>query len=325
LTISGGTFNIKTDGGSTGSRTTKKGKGLKAATDIVIRSGNFTIDSHDDAIHSKGTITIDGGTFNLATADDGIHANTKLTINDGTINITKSYEGLESYNIELNGGFVKLKAEDDGINISDLKSSSSSSSSTTGGGNRPGQGGGGSEADNGGLLKITGGEYYVESTTGDGMDSNGKIEMTGGTVVVFGPIKDPEVPIDYNGTFVMTGGTIVATGKLGSMKQQPNDPNSGQSGLQYSFMYPFSSTVAANTLINVSSSTGKEIVTVKTIKSAPGLVVCSPLLDKGSYTVSSGGTHSGTINNLNIYSGGTYSGGSVLKTFTISNIATTVN
>ena len=321
LTITGANFKIKSGGGSSVAATTASAKGLKAGTDLVINSGTFNIDSNDDSIHSNGTVTINGGTFNLASGDDGIHADTRLTVNGGTINISKCYEGLESYDIDLNGGFVKIKASDDGINIAGGKDASASAANRPGqGGFRPGQPGGGGQQAINGTLTITGGEYYVESA-GDGLDSNGSIVMKGGTVVVCGPTADPEVPIDYDGTFVMTGGTLVATGIFGSMAQQP-----GSSSAQYTFMAKFSSAVAAGSLINVSSASGAEIVTVKVGKAAKGIVVCSPLLEKGTtYKISSGGSHSGTVNALNLLVNGTYSGGAVLKTVTLNSIATTVN
>jgi len=327
LTISGASFTIKTGGGSTTASASAhtaasvaKAKGLKAATDIVINSGTFNINSKDDAVHSNKTVIINGGTFDIKTDDDGIHADSTLTVNGGTINIGLCYEGLESYNINLNGGFAKIKSVDDGINVSAGSSGTTTTLGAGGGGGRPGQGGGGGgETVISGKLSITGGEYFVESAS-DGLDSNGNIEMSGGTVVVNGPNSGQEVPIDYNGAFKMAGGTLVATGYYGgNMAQQP-----GSTSTQYTFMAKNIS-AAAGSLINVSSATGTEIVTVRVTKAASGIVVCSPLLERGTYNIYSGGSHSGTINELGLFTGGSYSGGTLAKTFTISGIVTTVN
>lgn len=44
----------------------------------------------------------------------------------------------------------------------------------------------------GSLLTINAGYLMVNTTGGDGLDSNGNILMTGGTVVVHGPPRHPK-------------------------------------------------------------------------------------------------------------------------------------
>lgn len=89
-------------------------KGIKAAGDMHITSGSFTIDSADDAVHSNTSITVNGGNFAIATGDDAFHADETLTVNAGTINITESYEGLEALHVYVQGGDITLVASDDG-------------------------------------------------------------------------------------------------------------------------------------------------------------------------------------------------------------------
>lgn len=74
-------------------------KGIKAAGDMHITNGSFTIDSADDAVHSNTSITVNGGSFAIATGDDAFHADETLTVNVGTINITESYEGMEALHV----------------------------------------------------------------------------------------------------------------------------------------------------------------------------------------------------------------------------------
>lgn len=320
LIVSNAVIKIKTGSGSDAAATADSAKGLKAETNLIILSGSFEIDSNDDSLHSNGNITIQGGNIIAASADDGIHADETVTISGGTISISKSYEGIEGMNVNIEGGVVCVKSTDDGINISGGADSSATQPNRPGiGGQRPGQGVGSGFEVIDGVLTITGGEVYIDAS-GDGIDSNGNIVMSGGFIVSFGPASDPDVPVDYNGTYIMTGGTLVAMGSAGSMAQQP-----GSESKQYTFMVKFSNSIPAGTMINVSSSSGTEIVTIKTLKNTKGLVVCSPLLSKTSYKISSGGSHSGTANKLGIYTGGSYAGGTVIKTFTISGIVTTVN
>ena len=329
LSISSSAFTISTAGGSSVPVINDSAKGMKAGTDLIIHSGTFVIDSNDDCMHSDGNITINNGNFTLSSGDDAIHADERLTVNGGTINILKCYEGLEAYDIDLNGGFIKIIASDDGINIAGGKDSSVNN---PGGGWRPGEGGFGGGRPGGGAqvsiidgtLTITGGEYCIESG-GDGLDSNGYIVMTGGTVVIFGPTSasSPDVPIDYDRSFTMSDGLIAGLGNNGQMLQQPN--SSASSG-QYSFLAKFgNSPIPAGSLICISSSSGTEIITIRALGDTRSLVLCSPLLNKGTYKILAGGSHSGSVNALGLYQGGTYSGGSVIREFNISNMSTVIN
>ncbi|MBY9077902.1 carbohydrate-binding domain-containing protein [Paenibacillus sp. HN-1] len=283
-------------------------KGIKSAGDMVIKGGSFTVDSADDSVHSNSSIYIAGGTFSIATGDDGIHADTSLTIAGGTVDITKSYEGIESANITLSGGDIHVTASDDGVNAA-----SGSSDSETGGGGQPGSGSAGSN-----LLSITGG--YVEvNASGDGLDANGSIEMSGGTVIVYGPTNDGNGALDFDGTFTLTGGTLVAAGSAG-MAQAPSDASS-----QYSIAMTFTETQKAGTLVHLEDGEGNEILTLAPAKDYRTVVISSPDLKKdGSYTLYSGGTSTGTEKD-GVYTNGTYSGGSKVVAFSLESITTWVN
>ena len=52
----------------------KSSKGMKSGKAMLIENGSFSINAHDDAIHSNTTIQIKKGTFTLKSDDDGIHA-----------------------------------------------------------------------------------------------------------------------------------------------------------------------------------------------------------------------------------------------------------
>ena len=298
LIISNAVMKIKTSGGSSAKTTTESAKGLKAAKSLTIHSGTLDIDSNDDCIHSDSIITINDGTLTIASGDDGIHADKHLTINNGIINISKCYEGLESQNITLKGGIIKILSSDDGINIAEGRDASGSTQNRPNQG-RPGGGGGGFGGVINGTLTITGGEYYINSS-GDGIDSNGNIVISGGNILIMGPTSNADAAFDYDGTATMTGGTLVALGSS-QMAQQP-----GSSSTQYSVLIKFSNNVAAGSEIKLETNSGVLIVGITTLKSTRSLVVCSPLLQKGtSYKV--------------------IANGSVLKTFTINNTITNVN
>ena len=324
LTVSGGEITIITGGGSVSSsgsawggrgmegnpnEITESAKGLKAGTDLTIMDGVIQIDSLDDALHSNDSITIDGGDILLASGDDGIHADVALTINGGDLNITQSYEGLESVVITINDGTIHLTASDDGINAS----------SGNGGGEagaQPvrGQGPGGLESgDN--YLYINGGYIFVDAN-GDGIDANGPIEMTAGTVIVNGPTNDGNGPLDYLGTFNITGGYLVAVGSSG-MAQAPSTTST-----QYSVMYNYASAQAAGTIVHIETESGQDVLTFVPTKTYQSVVLSSPELENGeTYVVYSGGSSSGTVTD-GLYSGGTYTGGTQVASFTITGMVT---
>ena len=210
-------------------------KGLKAANSMLIGSGNITINSADDAIHSDVSLTINGGTFALASGDDAIHAEDTLTVTAGKIDISESYEGLEALHIDVQGGDIKLVASDDGLNAAGGTDQSGTTGGRDGmfgggpggmGGGRPGGGGfGGMSGNSNGSIKVSGGNLYINSS-GDGLDANGTLEITGGYTVVVGPTQGDTATLDYDKSGIITGGTFIGTGASG-MAQTFSDSKQG--------------------------------------------------------------------------------------------------
>lgn len=287
----------RTSGGYSG---TISAKALKSLASLVIEKGKFTINSADDAIHSNNSVKINNGTFSIASGDDAIHADVSIEINDGTINITKCYEGIESASIIFNGGNMSLVSTDDGFNATK---------------------GSATEINDGSSLNINDGTIVVNSSKGDGLDSNGNVNLTGGTVVVHGPQSAPEVGFDINGTFNVSGGFLIAAGpNSGNMIEVP-----ASSSAQYCVKATMSSTLSSSTLFNIQDASGNNLVTYKPVRSVYYVVFSSSDLKNGStYSIYTGGTSTGTNTN-GIYYNDTYSGGTLKKTFTVSNKITSVS
>lgn len=200
LTISGGTFHVKTNGGHTTALTDDSAscKGFKAGGALTVTGGTLTVDSADDALHAGTDVTISGGTLTLATGDDGVHADNDLVI--GTkgssstttpkISITASYEGLEGTTVSVYSGDIDVAASDDGVNAA---------SSQLG------------ERSDKYAISIAGGDLYIDAGS-DGLDSNNDINITGGKVEVYGADAMMDAAIDYDGTFTLSGGTLFGAG-----------------------------------------------------------------------------------------------------------------
>ena len=151
-----------------------------------------------------------------------------------------------------------------------------------------------------GMIYFNGGYVYVNAS-GDGLDANGSIEMSGGTVIVDGPTDGGNGALDYDATFNISGGLLIASGS-NAMLQTPSSSSSQNTIV-------VSSNTSSHTLVNIQDSTGTDLITYAPSKSSQVIMISSPEFKTGeTYTISTGGTSTGTeIDGL--YKGGSYSGG----------------
>lgn len=287
---------------------TSGSKGLNSGNDddaregsIYIAGGTFTIKSEDDSIHADGSCIIAGGTYTIATGDDGIHASYDTIITDGSITITDSYEGIEGRRITVSGGTINLTANDDGINAA---TGGSSDEQRMQGGQQPqemrmpgGQKPSGMDMDNKGqapasrsasdddvYIKITGGTITVNAG-GDGIDSNGNLYITGGTVYVAGPTSNGDGALDYEEEASITGGTLIAAGSSGMAQGM------GSNSTQCSMLVNLSETIAAGSVISLKDSSGNVLISWTSPKQFSSVVISTAELAQGStYTLVTGDT-----------------------------------
>lgn len=279
IQIDSGTITLICGGGSSKSVSSSiSTKGLKSTSDLIINDIALNISSSDDCIHSNASILIAGGTLNLQSGDDGIHADTSLNITGGNVDILKSYEGLEGQNIEINEGTISILSSDDGLNAA----GGNDSSAITG---RPGQNSFNTSST--AFIKITGGNLYVNAT-GDGIDANGSIVITGGYIIVEGPTNDGNASLDYDSSASIVGATFFAIGYSG-MAQNFTSAEQG------AILYNLSSTQKAQTSISISDSNSNELFSFTTSKSYNSIVLSLPSLTTGSTYTLTFGTETKTI------------------------------
>jgi hypothetical protein len=291
--IEGGTFDIDSTA-----------KGLKAISAISISLGSFDISSNDDSIHCDEGGDISGGTFALSSGGQGIKFGDSSSFTIGgdatVIVIAKSTEGIAGYHLTIDGGKISIAASDDGFSMS------------------AGTVAGGTESNDGSLLTINGGYITIDSLK-DGVDSNGSATMTGGTLIVNGPVSSPEVAIDVNGTFAVRGGLIVAAANYNNMTMAL-----GSSSAQCSILAKLTSSQAAGTLFHIQDSSGTDILTFAPTKSYQSIIFSSPDLKTGSsYSAYCGGSSTGSAID-GLYSGGIYSAGTLFLSFTPASSVTTL-
>ncbi|MFP7200392.1 carbohydrate-binding domain-containing protein [Lysinibacillus halotolerans] len=300
--------------------TTVSTKGVKAGTEIIVVGGTIQVDSFDDAVHSDGNVTISGGQLIANSGDDGIHANTEAVISGGDITIEKSLEGLEGRNITISDGTIHIIAADDGVNVNSEEVGFGMMHGNVNGDTATGEAPESIETtteDEGNLL-IEGGYLYVNAD-GDGLDSNNTMEMTGGTVIVYGPTNSGNGSLDYANSFNVEGGMLIAVGSSG-MAQGISDSSS-----QNAIMMTFDEVQEAGTTIYVGDNDGQQIIALEPEKEYQTVIISSPELKTDeSYTIRSGGAISGEkIDGL--YEEATYKDGLISVDFTLSKVMTYLN
>lgn len=189
--------------------------------------------------------------------DAALYSRVSLTL-DGTgqLSVTgNNQEGIASdENITINGGTYLITAADDGINASH---------------------------DGASVININDG-YLTICAEGDGIDSNGSLVISGGTIVTMSALTDMSGGIDTDGDFILNGGTLLATGAVNT---QPSS-QSTQSALSFNFK----TAQAAGTPLQITAD-GQTLLTAAPEKSYQTLLYSSDSLSaNGSYYVYSGGT-----------------------------------
>ena len=302
LLITNGDFTIKTENGYTSTtfdKDTMSCKGIKssgnnvaegeeAQNTLTITGGTFDLNTADDAIHSDAYAVITGGTFTIYTGDDGVHADTTLTLGsedgyerDPQITIYACYEGLEAGTVNAYSGKYWIVASDDGINAAG--GSSNGTDPGQGGhdpfnpGGRPGPGGQpGGESSGDYSLNFYGGDFYV-NCLGDGLDSNGALNLLGGTFTVLSQgVGGDNSPLDSDGTLLIRGATVFAAGT------NPMNETPSSSSQKY---YTSTTRYNAGTVLNVTCG-GSVVDSEKLVRNINYLLYSSPSMTSSSCTVS---------------------------------------
>lgn len=300
LALTSGTYEI-----------TAESHGLSGKDSVRIAGGTVTISAGKDGIHasnaddaSLGFVYIADGMFEIHASDDGIHADSEVMITGGTIEIAQSYEGIEGLDIDISGGDITVVSSDDGLNAaggndaSGGEADNGKESFPEMGAMAEGEmptapdgtemqreeipGGGdamGTEED--AWIQISGGTLHVNAS-GDGIDSNGSIYITGGETYVSGPTTGGNGNMDYGIEAVVTGGIFVAAG-TSDMAQ-----NFSSSSTQGIIMVTVD-TQAAGSEITLTDSSQEELLSWTNEKQYNFVLISCPEIVQGqTYTLTAG-------------------------------------
>ncbi len=278
---------------STTTSNTVSKKGIKVENKLLVQGGVVEIDAADDALHSNDQIYIAGGFMQLSSGDDGIHGENELVLTGNScVNVTQSYEGLEGAKITIAGGCHHIIASDDGLNAAGGTETNGSTSQDNppdngfwGGGGWGGPGGGMGFGSGNQVLDITGGYLYVNAG-GDGLDSNGTLNISGGIIVVAGPTNDGNGPLDCGEGYSVstTGGILIAVGSTGMMETP-----------EQNCVISTKLNASKGTLVTVTDENNQVLISMQVPKQAAGIVASANGLAKG-YRIYTGGTCSGSYN-----------------------------
>ncbi len=172
----------------------KTGDGIKSKGVLSVVTGSIKVESLEHGLTGNDGMQILGGTIEISCEKDGLHSKETIEFANADLNIKASNEGIEAKKIWIKSGNIILNAKDDGLNAA-----------------------ADSQSNNECKIVFDGGTIAIYAD-GDGIDSNGSVEMNGGTVYVYGPTTNGNGALDYGIEFTMNGGTMVAMGSSGMMQ-----------------------------------------------------------------------------------------------------------
>lgn len=292
--------------------------GFDAEETLQVDGGNIEVAAGDDGLHADGDLIITDGTINVTKSYEGLEGMT-VTIEDGDISVVSSDDGINASGDGTSGessqsGTPPEKPDGSdstedrpeppgGFDKNDNSSADSNSDSNSDskpadlpdgnggpggsnggpGGDNGGPGGGMEEATNYNLIQISGGKIYINAS-GDGIDSNGNLTVTGGEIYVDGPTSGGDGALDCSGTTLISGGTVIAVGSSGMAE------NFDSSSAQGSMITTVSDSMITGD-ITLTDSEGNTIVSYSPSKEYSSVVIsCADLKEGETYTLVAGDT-----------------------------------
>lgn len=276
---------------------------------LIVYGGEINITECYEGLEGK-KVEIYGGDINIVSSDDSINAasgssgDTDFTIPDRDFNFSNfnSEDGQTPPEMpdsdNTDGTRPEMPSGDftpgDGQTPPDKPAGDGTGDDSTSsgfgkggfggfGGFGGGNGGFNEPAEDGVYIKIFGGNITL-SGGNDVLDSNGTLEITGGTITVNNPnmvvYGEPDCIIDVNGTATVSGGTFIAYSR-------------GATSASQAFTVPYitSSVTESGASVTVKDASGRTVIEIPGAEKCSTLYIASDMLTSGeTYTVTIGST-----------------------------------
>jgi hypothetical protein len=282
--------------------------GVDAGNELTIKGGTITVSQSEEGLEAR-VIRQLGGDVSIKSSDDGVNASagssSKTTDTSATSKTTEASATSNSADTSLSAS----QAISDSATASAPDSQATVDSAATGqtdqankdknqtppappAGQAPPQGGqppqdgqgpggmppGGQEESDPSLQIILAGGSLTVDAEGDGIDSNGTVTISGGSLVVNGSVHDGNGPLDAAGDITITGGTVWALGTSDMLQ------GFAQGSTQASITANIAGT-AGQTLI-ILDAKGKEVARQTASKDFQAVIMSSAdLVDGQTYTI----------------------------------------
>ena len=280
---------------------------IRAAGEIIVAGGEMTISAGNDAIQSDTSVTISGGTILIGSCYEGIEA-PAITISGGETTIYPKDDGLNASNGSSTDMFGGMGFGGMGFGgrgrdnmMQNTPGNGEPPQMPEGMGNPPEMPEGtefpqmpenmqmpsaetASGTEDGDLpyIHITGGTLTIineAAMDADGLDSNGDILLSGGTVRVSLVNAGSNSALDYGsesgGVCEITGGNIIACGSY-SMAEGFDSTST-----QCSILYNLSAGEEAGTAVSLEDTDGNVLVSYEVPCSFSSVVISIPELEIG--------------------------------------------
>lgn len=239
--------------------------GISGGAGIVLADGsvNTLNGSYVAKIYKSVTLSEDGSEVvdskKLHKYDGTLYSKMTMTIcgeekGDGVLNVNAENEGIDSeMHLVIYGGNINIVSGDDGINTNE---------------------------DGVSQTLVYGGTVHIrvdgKQGEGDGIDSNGSVTICGGTVIAEACATSGDSGLDSDSGIHLNGGTVAASG---NMYDAIDDSE------QNYIVFTFATQQRGGKTYSLKNADGAEILSVSPTNAFTYLVVSSPELTEGEYSL----------------------------------------
>ena len=287
--------------------------GVDTGNELTIKGGTITVSQSEEGLEAR-VIRQLGGDVTIKSSDDGVNASAGSSNKTSDTSATSKTTDASATSNTADTSSSASQATTDSATASAPDSQAAADPAATSqpdqasedknqtppappAGQAPPQGGqppqdgqgpggmppGGQEESDPSLEIILEGGTLTVDAEGDGIDSNGTVTISGGSLVVNGSVHDGNGPLDASGDITITGGTVWALGTSDMLQ------GFAQGSTQASITANIAGT-AGQTLI-ILDANGKEVARQTASKDFQAVIMSSAdLVDGQTYTIQVDGT-----------------------------------